>query len=73
MTSVWSSGRFNTFVRCPACARMVNLEKIGAHMLFSVWRGHYRGLYRIGNFLFEPVEEAGLMNQSGHDRLKTMI
>jgi hypothetical protein len=28
MTSVWSSGRFNTFVRCPACARMVNLEKI---------------------------------------------
>ena len=28
MTSVWSSGQFNTFVRCPACARMVNLEKI---------------------------------------------
>ena len=28
MISVWSSGRFNTFVRCPACARMVNLEKI---------------------------------------------
>ena len=28
MTSVWSSGRFNTFVRCSACCRMVNLEKI---------------------------------------------
>jgi hypothetical protein len=25
---VWSSGRFTTQVRCPACARMVNLEKI---------------------------------------------
>jgi hypothetical protein len=28
MTSVWSSGRFTTYVRCPACARTVNLEKI---------------------------------------------
>jgi hypothetical protein len=28
MTSLSSSGRFTTFVRYPACARMVNLEKI---------------------------------------------
>jgi hypothetical protein len=27
MTSVWSSGRFTTHARCPACSRMVNLEK----------------------------------------------
>jgi steroid delta-isomerase-like uncharacterized protein len=28
MTSVWSSGRFTAHVRCPACHRMVNLEKV---------------------------------------------
>jgi predicted ester cyclase len=27
MFSVWSSGRFTTHIRCPACARMVDLEK----------------------------------------------
>lgn len=26
MTSVWSSGRFTAWVRCPACVHMVNLE-----------------------------------------------
>jgi steroid delta-isomerase-like uncharacterized protein len=28
MTSVWSSGRFTAHVRCPACGRMVSLEKM---------------------------------------------
>ncbi|HTD14528.1 MAG TPA: hypothetical protein VK673_05080 [Chthoniobacterales bacterium] len=27
MISVWSSGRFTTLVRCPACMQMVSLEK----------------------------------------------
>jgi len=27
MTSGWSSGRFTTLVRCPACMQMVSLEK----------------------------------------------
>jgi steroid delta-isomerase-like uncharacterized protein len=28
MTSVWNSGRLTAHIRCPVCARMVNLEKV---------------------------------------------
>ena len=27
MTGVWSSGRFSTWIRCPACMRMANVDK----------------------------------------------
>jgi len=27
MTSVWTSGRFNAWVRCQSCMQMVNIEK----------------------------------------------
>jgi hypothetical protein len=41
MTSVWSSGRFTTLVRCPACMQMVSLEKA-------------KGTCRCGGALPEP-------------------